>query len=92
MQYFEIFMLIAFVGLFFMIYNSKKSLSMLTNPTAAESLQNKNLFTAMIGGAVVLAVVLISASTKRADILFTLIGVVSLIWYATGKTWQYTPV
>lgn len=92
MQNFEIFMLIAFVALFFMLYNSKKGLSMLTNPTAAESLQNKNLFMAMVGGAVILAVILISASTKRADILFTLIGVVSLIWYAMGKTWQYTPV
>ena len=92
MQYFEIFMLIAFVALFFMLYNSNKSLSMLTNPTAAQAQQNKSVYMAMIGGAVVLAVILISASTKRADILFTLIGVVSLIWYATGKTWQYTPV
>ena len=92
MQHFEIFILIAFVALFFMLYNSKKGLSMLTNPTAAEAQQNKNIYTAIIGGAVILAVILISASTKRADILFTLIGVVSLIWFAIGKTWQYTPV
>lgn len=85
-------MLIAFVALFYMLYNSNKSLSMLTNPTAAQALQNKNLYMAMVGGALVLAIIVISAATKRADILFTLIGVVSLMWYATGKTWQYTPL
>jgi len=85
-------MLIAFVALFYMLYNSKKNLSMLTNPTAAQAQQNKSVYTAIVGGSVILAVILISASTKRADILFTLIGVVSLLWYAMGKTWQYTPV
>ena len=92
MQSFEIFVLIAFVALFFMLYNSKKGLSMFTSPTAAESLQNKSIFTGMVVGGVALGMIMIITATKRTDILFTVIGVVSLIWFAIGKTWQYTPV
>lgn len=68
--------------------NGSFSTASIVNPTAQQSIENRAFMLFTTYAAIALAVIFASVYTKRMDVFFILISMLSLFWYITGKTWQ----
>jgi len=74
----------------FAIYYSNGSKKVL-QPTAQEALTNKTFMLFIVYVTVILGLALISYQTKSVSVFFSMLAVLSLVWYIFGKSWQYIP-
>ena len=84
--------LIVLIGGIYILYSVNSSIfSGITNPTAQQSISNKAYIMFMVYSAIAVAVILISLQTKRIDLFFVMLVLLSFFSFILGKTWQYSP-